>query len=74
MEELFVFIRALEARQHSPASAYGALPQTPEFIESGRMAPGKASLFPERGSLPGRLSHHRDYSGCSPAEPYPFRR
>ena len=44
MEELFVFIRALEARQHSPASAYGALPQTPEFIESGRMAPGKASL------------------------------
>ena len=30
-------------RHPSPTSAYGALPQTPEFIESGRMAPGKAS-------------------------------
>ena len=29
--------------RHSQTSVYGALPQTPEFIESGRMAPGKAS-------------------------------
>lgn len=33
MEQLFVFIRSLKARAPSPTSVYGALPQTPEFIE-----------------------------------------
>ena len=50
MEKLFVFIWGLEAREPSTDERHGALPQTPEFIESGRMAPGKAS-FP-RSAVP----------------------
>jgi hypothetical protein len=44
MEKLFVFIRGLETHEPTAGERHGALPQTPEFIESERMALGKASF------------------------------
>ena len=74
MEKLFVFIRVLET-QLPPANQRdrGAAPN-PGVYGRGANGSRESVPSPERGSLLGSLSHLHDYSGCSPAEPYPFLR
>ena len=58
---------------NSTNSAMGSAPN-PGVYRMEANGSGESVPSPERDSRLGSLSHLRNYSGCSPAEPYPFRR
>jgi len=71
VEKLFLFIPASEAGTVAPGqSNRGAAPNPGVYRIWANGSRGSVPP-PERGSLPGSLSHPHGYSGCSPAEPYP---
>ncbi len=74
MGKLFVFIRSLKAPAALPNQRFWGSAPNPGVYRIEANGSGECVLSPERGSLLGSLSHPRDYSGYSPAEPYPLRR
>ena len=74
MEKLLVFIRSLKAREPlANQRLWGSAPN-PGVYRIGANGSRESVPSLERSSLLGSLSHLPDHSGCSPAEPCPFRR